>query len=46
MCSLRALCGYVDVLGGELLNGFHSDIIHESELELHDACPKRSVRSN
>ncbi|CAN7776705.1 molybdopterin-dependent oxidoreductase [Variovorax sp. LjRoot178] len=37
MCSLRALCGYVDVPGGELLHGFHPDIIHESELELHDA---------
>ena len=40
MCSLRALCGYVDVPGGELLHGFHPDIIHESELELHDALPE------
>jgi anaerobic selenocysteine-containing dehydrogenase len=35
MCSLRAICGYLDVPGGEALHGFHKDIIHESELELH-----------
>lgn len=35
MCTLRAICGYLDVLGGEVLQGFHRDIIHESELELH-----------
>jgi anaerobic selenocysteine-containing dehydrogenase len=37
MCSLRALCGYLDVPGGEALHGFHKDIVHESELELHGA---------
>ncbi|WP_109478231.1 molybdopterin-dependent oxidoreductase [Paraburkholderia sp. C35] len=37
MCSLRAVCGYVDVPGGEMLHGFHPDIIHESELEFHEA---------
>ncbi|MDO9403015.1 MAG: molybdopterin-dependent oxidoreductase [Polaromonas sp.] len=37
MCSLRAICGFVDVPGGEVFHGFHKDIIHESELELHDA---------
>ncbi|WP_454743274.1 molybdopterin-containing oxidoreductase family protein [Cupriavidus necator] len=36
MCTLRAICGYLDVPGGELLHGFHPDIIHESELESHD----------
>lgn len=35
MCSLRAICGYLDVPGGEVFHGFHKDIIHESELELH-----------
>ena len=35
MCSLSVLCGDVDVPGDELLHGFHPDIIHESELELH-----------
>lgn len=37
MCSLRALCGHLDVPGGEVLHGFHPDIVHESELEFHDA---------
>lgn len=37
MCILRALCGNLDVKGGELLHGFHPDIVSESELELHDA---------
>ncbi len=36
-CALRALCGYVDVPGGELLHGFHPNIVSESELELHSA---------
>lgn len=40
MCSLRAVCGYLDVQGGEALHGFHKDIIHESELELHGVLPK------
>lgn len=35
MCSLRAVCGYLDVPGGEVLHGFHPDIVHESEIELH-----------
>ncbi|NDZ17766.1 dehydrogenase [Variovorax sp. WS11] len=37
MCTLRAICGYLDVPGGEVLHGFHRDIIHESELEMHEA---------
>ncbi|MEO1190255.1 MAG: molybdopterin-dependent oxidoreductase [Pseudomonadota bacterium] len=37
MCSLRAVCGYLDAKGGELLHGFHRDIVNESELELHGA---------
>jgi len=36
MCILRAICGNLDVPGGELLHGFHPDIVHESELERHD----------
>ena len=34
---LRALTGNLDVPGGELLHGFHSAIVSESELELHDS---------
>ncbi len=34
-CILRAVCGYLDIPGGEVLHGFHKDIVHESELELH-----------
>ncbi|WP_066269991.1 molybdopterin-containing oxidoreductase family protein [Hydrogenophaga palleronii] len=37
MCMLRAICGNVDVPGGEVLHGFHPDVVHESELELHGA---------
>lgn len=37
MCALRAVCGNLDVKGGELLHGFHPDIVSESELELHTA---------
>lgn len=36
-CILRAICGYLDIPGGEVLHGFHKDIVHESELELHGA---------
>jgi len=35
-CTLRALTGNLDVPGGEVLHGFHPDIISESEIELHD----------
>jgi anaerobic selenocysteine-containing dehydrogenase len=37
MCALRALCGNLDVKGGEILHGFHPDIVSESELEMHGA---------
>ncbi len=33
---LRSVCGYVDVPGGELLHGFHPDVVPESEIERHD----------
>jgi len=32
---LRAICGYLDVPGGETLQGFNPDIINETELEMH-----------
>lgn len=35
-CTLRALTGNVDVPGGEILHGFHSGIVNDSELELHE----------
>ena len=38
-CALRALTGSLDVPGGEILHGFHPDIVSESELELHEALP-------
>ncbi len=34
--SLRAICGHLDVPGGELLNGFNPDVIPESDIEAHD----------
>ena len=37
--SLRAVCGYLDVMGGETMQGFNPDIVAESELELHDELP-------
>lgn len=37
---LRAVCGHLDVVGGELLGGFHPDIVSETELELHEALPQ------
>lgn len=37
---LRALCGYLDVPGGEVLHGFHPKIIHDSVLEMHEALPQ------
>jgi anaerobic selenocysteine-containing dehydrogenase len=40
MCALRALCGNLDVPGGEVFHGFHPDIVHESELELHGSLPQ------
>lgn len=35
-CILRAVCGNVDVPGGELLQGFNPDVINESEIEMHE----------
>lgn len=35
-CILRSICGYVDVPGGELLEGFNHDIYPESRLEAHE----------
>lgn len=32
---LRSVCGFVDVPGGELLQGFNPDVIPESEIEMH-----------
>ncbi|GAB5487525.1 MAG: molybdopterin-dependent oxidoreductase [Parasphingorhabdus sp.] len=34
---LRSICGYVDVPGGELLEGLNHDIYPESKLESHEA---------
>jgi acetylene hydratase len=32
---LRSVCGYMDVPGGELLQGFNPEIVNESEIEMH-----------
>ncbi len=34
---LRAVCGYVDVPGGETLQGFNPDVVPESAIEMHEA---------
>lgn len=39
-CTLRAICGYLDIPGGEIMHGFHPDIISETDMELHDALPE------
>lgn len=33
---LRAVCGYLDVPGGEVLQGFNPDVIPESTIEMHE----------
>ena len=33
--ALRALCGYVDVPGGEVFTGFNPNVVPESEIEMH-----------
>ncbi|MFG6589294.1 molybdopterin-dependent oxidoreductase [Sulfitobacter sp. MOLA879] len=35
MTTLRAVCGYLDVRGGEVFHGFHPDVVTETELECH-----------
>ena len=37
---LRAVCGYLDVPGGETLQGFHPDIVPESTIEMHEVLPQ------
>ncbi len=37
---LRAVCGYLDVPGGEVLHGFNPDIVPESSIEMHEALPE------
>ncbi len=34
--ALRAVCGYLDVPGGETLLGFHPQVVPESAIEAHD----------
>lgn len=36
---LRSVCGYVDVPGGEALQGLHPSVISESEIEAHEVLP-------
>lgn len=37
---LRAVCGYLDVPGGEAMMGFHPKIVSESEVEMHHVLPE------
>jgi anaerobic selenocysteine-containing dehydrogenase len=37
---LRAVCGYLDVPGGESLQGFNPDIVPESTIEAHEVLPE------
>lgn len=37
MATLRAICGNLDVPGGEVLHGFNDAIVPESVLEMHEA---------
>lgn len=37
---LRAICGYLDVPGGEGMHGFHPRIVPESVVEMHEALPE------
>ena len=34
-CILRSICGYLDIPGGEMLQGFPDDIINESQVDMH-----------
>ncbi len=45
-CTLRAICGNLDVPGGESMMGLHPRILPESELELHGSLPddKRALQ--
>ncbi len=38
--TLRAVCGYVDVVGGETFQGVHPDIVPEWEIEAHEVLPE------
>jgi len=33
---LRAVCGYLDVPGGDVLQGFNPDVVPESDIEMHE----------
>ncbi|MGB1884838.1 MAG: molybdopterin-containing oxidoreductase family protein [Gammaproteobacteria bacterium] len=37
---MRAVCGYLDVPGGELLSGFSPDVLTETDFELHERLPQ------
>ncbi len=37
---LRAVCGNLDVPGGELLQGFNPDVVPESTIEMHEVLPE------
>ena len=39
-CALRALCGNLDVPGGEALMGFNGQVLTDSQLEMHEHLPQ------
>lgn len=36
-CAIRAICGNIDVKGGEMMTGFNPHVLSESEVEMHEA---------
>jgi anaerobic selenocysteine-containing dehydrogenase len=43
MSILRAICGFIDVPGGELLMGFHPDIVGEDEWSMTSVLPREQM---
>lgn len=45
MTSLRAICGYLDARGGELLMGYHPNVVTEDEIALtHMLSPEQRAK--
>ena len=41
---LRAVCGYVDVVGGEMFPGLNPNIVPETVIEMHEVLPEAQKR--
>ncbi|MEM1140185.1 MAG: molybdopterin-dependent oxidoreductase, partial [Pseudomonadota bacterium] len=42
-CILRAVCGYVDVPGGETMQGYNPDVVAECDIEMHEVLPREQM---